>query len=184
MNSHQQHARALTRRHFLKDCQVGLGAIALSSLSAAAGRTATPNAADHPLAPRKPHFVAKAKNVIYLHMSGAPPQQELFEHKPKLVEHHMQPCPEDWLKNQRFPFIKGHPKLLGSPYKFAQHGQSGAWVSELLPSFSGVVDDVAFIKSMHTDQFNHAPSELFLYTGSPQFGHAAMGSWITYGLGS
>jgi hypothetical protein len=184
MNVHLQTTRALTRRHFLKDCQAGLGTIALSSLLSEGSRAAVPDAADHPLAPRKPHFAAKAKNVIYLHMSGAPPQQELFEHKPKLVEHHMQPCPEDWVKNQRFPFIKGHPKLLGSPYKFQQHGECGAWVSELLPNFSSVVDQVAFIKSMHTDQFNHAPAELFLYTGSPQFGHAAMGSWITYGLGS
>lgn len=183
MNIRHQHTLALTRRHFLRQCQVGLGAIALGSLSGDAARAETPSA-DHPLAPRKPHFSAKAKNVIYLHMSGAPPQQELFEHKPKLVEHHMQACPEEWLKDQRFPFIKGHPKLLGSPYKFAQHGECGAWVSEQLPNLSTVVDDLAFVKSMHTDQFNHAPAELFLYTGSPQFGQAAMGSWITYGLGS
>lgn len=183
MNVHHQLARTLTRRHFLKNCQLGLGAIALGGLTASGACAAEPTV-EHPLAPRKPHFAAKAKNVIYLHMSGAPPQQELFDYKPKLVEHNMQACPEDWLKNQRFPFIKGHPKLLGTPYKFAQHGECGAWVSELLPHLSTVVDDVAFIKSMHTDQFNHAPAELFLYTGSPQFGSAAMGSWITYGLGS
>ncbi len=184
MNYDHERTLNLTRRHFLKDCQVGLGALALSGLFDKSSPAATPGEADHPLAVRQPHFKAKAKNVIYLHMSGAPPQQELFEHKPKLVEHHLQACPEEWLKNQRFPFIKGHPKLLGSPYKFAQHGQSGAWVSELLPNIATMVDDVAFIKSMHTDQFNHAPAELFLYTGSPQFGQAAMGSWITYGLGS
>jgi hypothetical protein len=117
-------------------------------------------------------------------MSGAPPQQELFDYKPKLVEHHLQPCPDELLKNQRFAFIQGHPKLLGTPYKFKQHGQSGAWVSELLPNVARCVDDVAFIKSMSTDQFNHAPAELFLYTGSPRNGGAGMGSWVTYGLGT
>jgi hypothetical protein len=117
-------------------------------------------------------------------MSGAPPQHELFEWKPKLVELNMQPCPDEFMKDQRFPFIKGHPKLLGTPYKFAQHGQSGAWVSEHLPNIAGIADDLCFIKSMHTDQFNHAPAELFLYTGSPRNGGAGMGSWITWGLGT
>src|SRR5436305_5440144 len=149
MNLHQQLARAQTRRQFLKKCQVGLGAIALASLLERDGR-ANPLLAlragnDNPLAPKPPHFNAKAKSVIYLHMSGAPPQQELFDYKPKLVEYHMKPCPEEWIKGQRFPFIKGHPKLLGSPYKFAQHGESGAWVSELLPHFGELVDEVAFV---------------------------------------
>src|SRR5262249_55773056 len=137
-----------------------------------------------PMTPRKPHFAPKAKSVIYLHMSGAPPQHDLFDYKPKLVELHMKPCPDDLLKNQRFAFIRGHPKLLGSPYKFKRHGQSGAWVSELLPGVAGMVDDAAFVKRMHTDKFNHAPAELFLYTGSPRNGGASMGSWVTYGLGS
>ena len=187
LSARLQLARTLSRRQFLKHCNAGLGGIALASLLGSAGNAcAAPEGTSsaNPLAPRRPHFAAKAKNVIYLHMSGSPPQHELFEHKPKLVEHTMQPCPEELLKGQRFPFIKGHPKLLGTPYKFAQHGRCGAWVSELLPHFAEMVDEVAFIKSMHTDQFNHAPAELFIYTGSPQFGHAALGSWITYGLGS
>ena len=117
-------------------------------------------------------------------MSGGPPQQDLFDFKPELVKHHLQPCPDSLLKNQKFAFIKGHPKLLGSPYKFAHCGQSGAVVSELLPHLCGVVDDIAIVRSMYTDQFNHAPAELFLYTGSSRNGGAAMGSWITYGLGS
>src|SRR5260370_7565169 len=112
-------------------------------------------------------------------MSGAPPQHELFDYKPKLVELHMKPCPDELLKNQRFPFIKGHPKLLGCPYKFARHGQSGAWVSELLPHFSGLVDEVAFVKSMWTDQFNHAPAQLFLFTGSAPHGAPRAGSLST-----
>jgi hypothetical protein len=184
MNLRLQHARTVTRRHFLRDSQLGLGAIALGTLLGRDGRAAGPRDEANPLAARPPQFAAKAKSVIYLHMSGAPPQHELFEHKPKLNELNMQPCPEALLKDQRFPFIKGHPKLLGTPYKFAQHGQCGAWVSELLPMMAELVDEVAFVKSMHTDQFNHAPAELFLYTGSPRFGGAAMGSWITYGLGS
>jgi hypothetical protein len=160
-----------------------LGAIALAALLERDGH-GTEAVAGNPLTPRRPHFTPKAKNVIYLHMSGAPPQHDLFDYKPKLNQLHLQPCPEELLKNQRFAFIKGRPNLLGSPYKFQRHGRSGAWVSELLPHLSAVVDHLAFIKSMSTDQFNHAPAELFLYTGAPRAGGAAMGSWITYGLGS
>ena len=129
-------------------------------------------------------FPATAKRVIYLHMSGGPPQQDLFDYKPALVKHNMQPCPDELLKNQRFAFIKGHPKLLGTPYKFHQRGQSGQQISDLLPHIGQMADDIAIIRSMHTDQFNHAPAELFIFTGSPRNGGAAMGSWITYGLGS
>ncbi len=185
MNLKLQLARAQTRREFFKNSGIGLGALALTTLLHQDSlRAAESRNTQNPLAPKKPHFPAKAKSVIYLHMSGAPPQLDLFDYKPKLNELNMQPCPESLLKNQRFAFIKGHPKILGSPHKFAQRGQSGAWVTELLPHFSEVVDEVAFIKSMHTDQFNHAPAELFIYTGSPFAGGAAMGSWITYGLGS
>jgi hypothetical protein len=178
--------RARTRREFLKGSGFSLGAIALGTLLQREGQAAAGArpAAGNPLALRPTHFRPRAKNIIYLHMSGAPPQQELFDYKPRLVELHMKECPPELLKNQRFAFIKGTPKLLGSPYKFKQHGKSGAWVSELLPHFSGVVDDVAIVRSMHTDQFNHAPAELFLYTGSAQTGGAAMGSWITWGIGS
>jgi hypothetical protein len=175
----------LTRRQFLKASPTGLGALALAGYLGHGSRAADAvgTGAD-PMAPRPPHFAPKAKHVIYLHMSGGPPQQDLFDYKPELVRHNMQPCPDSLLKNQRFAFIKGHPKLLGTPYKFAQQGQSGAWVSELLPGFGKLVDQTAIIRSMQTDQFNHAPAELFIYTGSPRNGGAAMGSWITYGLGS
>jgi hypothetical protein len=188
MDPHLQHVRALTRRHFLRNCQFGIGGMALSSLFAR-DCVADPSAAAgpqpvNPLAPKPAPLPAKAKAIIYLHMSGAPPQQELFDWKPKLVEHNMQPCPQELLDGQRFPFIKGHPVLLGTPYKFAQHGQAGTWVSELLPNIAGLADDMAVIRSMHTDQFNHAPAELFLYTGSPRSGSASVGSWLTYGLGS
>jgi hypothetical protein len=176
-------ARAQTRRQFLKNCQTGLGAVALASLLGRQGRGADASITN-PMTPRKPPLAAKAKSVIYLHMSGAPPQQDLFDYKPKLNELHMKPCPESLLNGQRFAFIKGHPKLLGTPYKFARHGKAGAWVSELLPHLATLVDDVAFIHSMSTDQFNHAPAELFLFTGSPRAGTASLGSWVTYGLGS
>jgi hypothetical protein len=183
------HARAMTRRTFVRRGGLSLGSIALATLlqrdSSAGSQSRSPNPQSRgPLAPRKPHFAPQAKNVIYLHMSGAPPQLDLFDYKPKLVELHMQECPKELLENQRFAFIKGTPKLLGTPHKFRQHGRSGAWVTELLPHFSEVVDEVAFVKSMWTDQFNHAPAELFLYTGSSRAGGAAMGSWITWGLGS
>ncbi len=176
-------ARAQTRRQFLKLSQAGIGAMALQSLL---GRNsdAVTDATDNPMAPRPPRFPARAKHVIYLHMSGGPPQQDLLDYKPKLNELHMQPCPESLFQNQRFAFIKGRPLMLGSPYKFQQCGQSGAWISELLPNFRTVADDVSIVRSMITDQFNHAPAELFLFTGSPRNGSAAMGSWITYGLGS
>ncbi len=190
-----QRARAVTRRQFLKHSQTGLGAIALSMLLDGEGRAAdrpaksgpgqaVTAAADNPMVVRPPHFPAKAKRVIYLHMSGGPPQQDLFDYKPTLVKHNMQPCPDELLKNQRFAFIKGHPKLLGTPYKFHQRGESGQSISDLLPHIGEVVDDIAVIRSMHTDQFNHAPAELFIFTGTPRNGGAAMGSWITYGLGS
>jgi hypothetical protein len=174
-------ARALTRRQFLRTSQAGLGAIALGSLL---GRPARATPDDDPMAPKAPPYPARAKHVIYLHMSGGPPQQDLFDYKPELVKHHLQPCPDEFLKNARFAFIKGHPKLLGTPYKFERKGQSGAWFSELLPNLGELADDLAFVRSMTTDQFNHAPAELFLFTGSPRNGGAAMGSWVTYGLGS
>lgn len=183
MDYRLQAVRAQTRREFLRNSQTGLGAIALASLLQRDGRAA-PRGAENPTAQRPPHFAPKAKHVIYLHMSGAPPQQDLWDDKPALVKHNMQPCPDELLKNQRFAFIKGHPRLLGSPHKFARHGQSGTSISELLPHTATVIDELAVIRSMHTDQFNHAPAELLIYTGSSRFGGAAMGSWITYGLGS
>lgn len=169
-----------TRRFFLGQCKVGVGAIALASLlerEAEAGAAA-------PLAPKTPHFPGKAKSVIYLHMAGSPPQQELFDFKPKLVELNGKPCPKEFLEKERFAFIKGHPHLLGTPYRFAPRGKCGTSISELLPHLSEVADDIAVVRSMYTDQFNHAPAQLFLHTGSARFGNPSMGAWITYGLGS
>src|SRR2546427_11884829 len=178
--------RAITRRQFFQSSGLSLGTIGLVGLLSrdSPGGAAPKLNNAKPLAPKKPAFAPKAKSIIYLDMSGAPPSLDMFDWKPKLAELNLKPCPEELLKGQRFAFIKGVPKMLGSPYKFAQYGNSGAWVSELLPHFTEIVDDVAIIKSMWTDQFNHAPAELFIYTGSPRFGGASMGSWITYGLGT
>ncbi len=170
-------AHSQTRRHFLERCQLGLAGMFLADVAGAANL-------DNPLAPKKPHFPARAKSVIYLHMAGSPTQLELFEPKPQLQKYDGQDCPQELLEGKRFAFIKGVPKLLGTPFKYAQYGQSGTWVSELLPHFSKVVDEVAVIHSMTTDQFNHAPAQLYLHTGNPRLGYASMGAWATYGLGT
>ncbi len=117
-------------------------------------------------------------------MSGAPPSLDLFDFKPELQRLHMQPCPDSLLKGQRFAFIKGTPKMLGSPYRFRQAGRAGGWFCEKIPHMAGIADDITVIRSMWTDQFNHAPAELFLHTGNMRAGNASMGSWVTYGLGS
>ena len=168
-----------TRRYFLERCSIGLASMFLATIE---GRSAESNA--NPLAPKPPHFPAKAKAVIYLHMAGSPSQLELFDHKPELTKYDGKPCPDEFLKGKRFAFIKGVPVMMGTPYKFARHGQSGQWLSELLPHFATVADEFTMIRSMWTDQFNHAPAQLLLHTGNPRFGAAAMGSWATYGLGS
>lgn len=125
-----------------------------------------------------------AKSVIYLHMAGSPSQLELFDHKPALRKFHSQECPKEYLEGQRFAFIKGVPKMLGPVFQFQQHGQSGQWVSELLPHLAQVVDELAVIRTVHTPQFNHAPAQLLLHTGQPRLGYPSIGSWVTYGLGS
>lgn len=138
----------------------------------------------NPLRPKSPHFAAKAKSVIYLHMAGAPSQFELFEYKPVLNELSGKDCPPSLLENKEFAFIRGTPKMLGSQATFNQYGVSRAWVSDYLPHFQHVVDEVSFLKAVHTDQFNHAPAQLMMHTGSTQLGRPSLGSWVTYGLGS
>ena len=172
-----------TRRHFLKRCGTGLGGIALASLLGPQyllGRGMGDNAGPDTL----PHFYPKAKRVIYLHMAGAPSQLEMFDYKPKLEELHDLDCPESLLEGKRFAFIQGTPKMLGPQHAFERYGESGTYVSELLPHFSNIVDEVALLKAMHTDEFNHAPAQLFLQTGSPRVGRPSIGAWVTYGLGS
>ena len=174
--SHLQHN---TRRQFLGAGSMGLGAAALAYLTGDA--VAKP---DDPLAPKQPHFAAKAKRVIYLHMSGSPPHLDLFDYKPELVKRNGQEVPESFLKGKRFAFTSGVPKLLGTPRKFKQYGKSGTWMSDAIPNFHAHADDIAVIKSMKTDEFNHAPAELLLFTGNNRQGRPGMGTWVTYGLGS
>ena len=176
----------LTRRHFLSKCSTGLGAMWLAGTANRAWGSSGALAKDpaNRLAPAMPQFAAKAKRVIYLHMAGAPSQHELFDYKPELLKLNGKECPKEFLEGKQFAFIQGVPKMLGPQFEFKQHGQSGARVSDRLPHFSSVVDDVCFIKSMHTDQFNHGPAQLLVHTGSQNLGAPSIGAWATYGLGS
>src|SRR5881392_2045958 len=172
MNMKQKH---LARRWFLQQCGVGLGAMALGQLL---------QAADNPLAPKKPPLTPKAKNVIFLFMAGAPSHLELFDNKPQLAKFDGTLPPAELLKGYRAAFINPNSKLLGPKFKFTKQGQSGAELSELLPHLAEVADDIAIVKSMVTDAFNHAPGQILMSTGSQQLGRPSLGAWTTYGLGS
>jgi hypothetical protein len=174
-----------TRRYFLKGSALGLGAVAMSALTGTQSRADdVPLDPINPLATRSAHFEPKAKRIIYLHMTGSPPHLDLFDYKPDLVKFDGQDCPDAFLKGKRFAFTSGTPKLLGTRREFARHGESGVWMSDAIPHFHGIADEMCVIKSMNTDQFNHAPAELLIYTGSPRSGRPSMGSWVTYGLGT
>ena len=183
MNLHLERLQRLTRRHFLAQSAHGLGAIALGSMLKESLSAASPPPSD-PLATRMPHFAARAKRVIYLHLTGSPPHLDLFDYKPELVKHDGQDCPDAFLKGKRFAFTSGTPKLLGTRRTFSQHGQGGVWMSDAIPHLHSVADELCVIRSMTTDQFNHAPAELLVYTGSPRSGRPSIGSWVTYGLGT
>jgi len=194
INQEAQHASLLlaTRRHFLKQCGLGLGGLALGSLVGSCNwdgnvdNAYTPVVFDpmNPLAARPPMFPGKAKSVIYIHMAGAPSQLELFDYKPELAKLDGQDCPPSLLEGKKFAFIRGIPKMLGPQAEFKQHGQSGTWMSNYLPHLSTVVDDIALLKAVQTDQFNHAPAQLLMHTGAPRLGRPSIGAWVTYGLGS
>jgi uncharacterized protein (DUF1501 family) len=175
-----------TRRWFFKQCGVGLGSIALSSLlrDSLAPSAQAALAPTGPLAPKAPHFPARAKRVIYLFQAGAPSHLDLFDYKPQLEKFDGTLPPADLLKGYRAAFINPNSTLLAPKYKYARYGQCGAELSELLPHLAEVVDDITFVKSMQTDAFNHAPAQIFMNTGSTQFGRPSMGAWTTYGLGS
>jgi hypothetical protein len=186
---HPDLLRAITRRHFFRQTGFGIGGLALSALVDeklfAQSIAQSPAQAADPLAARPPHFAPKAKHVIYLFMAGAPTQLDLFDNKPALRKYDGQEIPAEFIpKGERFAFIKGTPRLLGSPFKFKRYGQSGAELSELLPHLATIADDIAIVRSVHTTQFNHAPGQIFMNTGSQVFGRPSMGSWLTYGLGS
>ena len=185
--------KLVTRRHFFRDCGLGLGSFALASLLKQEGFANPQSNSTHrvdrdpqslnPLAPRQPHFPAKAKRVIYLFQAGAPSQLELFDHKPQLAKYNGQPVPPEFLKGQTLAFIKPDAGLYASELKFARHGQSGAELSEALPHLATVADEIAIIRSMMTDAINHAPGQIMMNTGSVQFGRPSFGAWVTYGLG-
>jgi hypothetical protein len=163
--------RQTTRRAFFGQAGFGIGSMALGSLWAQDTRTLS-------------HFAARARNVIYLFMYGAPSQLDLFDYKPALVKHNDQPIPEEIIRGQRFAFIKGVPKLLGSPYPFRRWGGSGAEISELLPHIGSIADEIAIVRSVHTDFFNHGPAQIYMNTGHQIVGRPSMGAWLSYGLGS
>jgi uncharacterized protein (DUF1501 family) len=169
----------VTRRWFFEQCGVGLGAIALKTLLAESAQAST-----DPMAPKPPQFPAKAKNVIFLFMAGAPSHLELFDNKPALKKFDGTLPPPELLKGYRAAFINPNSKLLGPKFEFTKYGQSGAELTPLLPHLATVVDDIAIVKSMVTDAFNHAPGQLLMNTGTMQFGRPSMGAWVTYGLGS
>ncbi|RUL87283.1 DUF1501 domain-containing protein [Tautonia sociabilis] len=184
----RERLQAATRRHFFRDCGVGVGKMALASLllggQPAPASDATRGELANPLAPKPPHYAPKARHVIYLFMAGAPSQLDLFDPKPTLSTYDGQPVPADVVKDQRYAFIRRDASLLAPRFRFSRHGQSGAELSEVLPHLAKVVDELAIVRSMHTDQFNHAPAQIFLNTGSPLPGRPSMGSWVTYGIGS
>ena len=174
-----QQLQHTTRRQFLGSAgQFSLGAIAMHALQGQAAPAA------NSMVPLRPHHTAKAKRVIYLHMSGAPPHLDIFDYKPELVKHTDQDCPDSFLKGRTFAFTSGVPKLMGTPRTFKQYGQAGMWMSDAVPNFHRIADDITLIRSMHTDQFNHAPAELLLFTGHARQGRPSLGSWATYGLGT
>ena len=188
MNKSTENLQHISRRHFLLESAAGLGAAALASLiSGCSSDSSNPKkfaASLDPMAPRPPHFPGKAKRVIYMHMAGAPSQLELFDYKPELQKLNNKLCPPSLLEGKRFAFIRGTPKMLGPQADFKQRGQSGAYVSEYLPHFAQIADEVSFLKAVYTDQFNHAPAQLLVQTGGPRLGRPSIGSWVTYGLGT
>jgi hypothetical protein len=184
MNPLFERLQHTTRRHFLQSASLGLGSLALAELGGTVRADAPAIPAGNPLAPRPPHFAGKAKRVIYLHMSGAPPQLDLLDFKPELIKHSGKDCPDEFLKGKRFAFTSGVPKLMGTPQKFRQYGQAGIWMSDAIKPLGQVADELTVIKSMKTDEFNHAPAELLLYTGFARQGRPSFGAWTCYGLGS
>lgn len=170
----QSNPNPLTRRQLFSTAGAGLGSVALGSLLNESGFASD----------AFPGSVPRAKNVIFLHMVGAPSHLDLFENKPTLQKFDGELCPDKYLQGQRFAFLRGHPKLLGTRFKFKRHGQSGIELSELLPNLATVADELCVIKTLHTTQFNHAPAQLFFHTGFQRFGRPTLGSWISYGLGS
>src|SRR5258707_10288237 len=181
----------VTRRHLCQECAVGVGKIALASLltdalrprRAIADSPATVDRAN-PMAARPTHFAPRAKSVIHLFMAGAPSHLDLFDYKPALAQFEGKSIPPEIIAGQRYAFIRSDAACLGPRFKFNKHGESGAEIADVLPHLANVVDDICFVRSMHTDQFNHAPAQIFFNTGFSQPGRPSIGSRVTYGIGA
>ncbi|MCG8585178.1 MAG: DUF1501 domain-containing protein [Pirellulales bacterium] len=174
--------RQIHRRQLFQNVAGGMGPFALATMLSDS-TSAAPQVVS-PLAAKKPHFKARAKNIIFLHMVGGPSQLDLFEHKPELVKNNGKQVPKRFIEGQRFAFIRGVPKLMGTPFKFKKHGQSGIEFSDLLPNLGSVADEVCVCKTLESELINHAPAQLFMQTGFGRFGRPSVGSWVSYGLGS
>jgi hypothetical protein len=176
--------RQITRRRFLQQCGTGMGAMALASLlnEGLFGKESAVAAAGS--APAQLHFPPKAKNIIYLFMSGGPSHLDLFDYKPELIKRNGQTTPEELVKNVRLAQIGKEAKLLGTRYQFAQHGPQGVWISELLPHLASMAGEICFVQGLYSEAFNHDPATLFMNTGAQLAGRPSMGSWFSYGLGS
>src|ERR1700677_1833737 len=175
MTQNSFRAESVTRRHFFRECGIGVGKIALAGLltdafTASSFGAPSPSIGQNPLAPRSPHFAPKAKRVIHLFMAGAPSQLDLFDPKPALTKLEGKPRPPSVIGGQRYAFIRPDAAVLGPRFKFARYGQSGAELSDMLPHLARVVDEISIIKSVHTDQFNHAPAQIFFNSGFSQPG--------------
>ena len=181
-NDSQTLKQELTRRQLFQHVAGGMGPVALATMLGS--QTTAAPAPANPLAAKKPHFAAKAKNVIFLHMVGGPSQLDLFDYKPELVKNNGKNVPQRFIEGQRFAFIRGVPKLMGTPFKFKKHGKSGLELSELLPNLGSVADDLCVCKTLESELINHAPAQLFMQTGFGRFGRPSVGSWVSYGLGS
>ena len=182
MNTHpvDQYLRTLTRRQLFQRVGLGVGGYALANLLNN----------DLSAASKNPffHFAPKAKNVIYFHLVGAPSHLDLFDYKPELQKRNGELCPKEMFEGKQLAFIRSRPSLLGtskdSKYKFKKCGKSGIRISNLLPHLQTVADDMCFIRTLHTEQFNHAPAQMFMQTGFERFGRPSLGAWTNYGIGS
>lgn len=181
------HLQLQTRRQIFQRLGMGVGGFALASLlNAETAKSAVKNETQETT--RNPHFEPKAKNIIYIHLVGAPSHLDLFDPKPVLQKHNGELCPAELFEGKKFAFIRSRPTMLGTPekpeFEFAKCGQSGLQISNLLPNLQNVADELCLIKSLHTDEFNHGPAQLFMLTGFGRFGRPSIGSWLAYGLGS
>ncbi|QDU38683.1 hypothetical protein Mal4_30130 [Maioricimonas rarisocia] len=182
MDPHTESLLRSSRREMFQRVGTGVGSIALASLLA--GDAPATSARGASTDGTKTHYPPRAKNVIFLHMVGAPSHLDLFDYKPELVRLNGQPLPDDLWEGLRLAFIRKKPGLLGTAFKFHKHGESGLELSELLPHLGQVADELCVIKSLHTEHFNHAPAQLYFQTGFERFGRPSLGSWVNYGLGS